>query len=71
MGLADIDERMTEAKRSWNETNHKKKEPEKQEKAMALEMRRKATKNRSETNKRKEAEGGIVMPKDKENQPKS
>ena len=61
MGLADIDERMTEAQKSWNETNRKAIEKENQEKEMALEMRRKATENLSETKKRKEAEGEIVI----------
>ena len=63
MGLADIDERMTEAQKSWNETNRKAIEKENQEKEMALEMRRKATENLSETKKRKGAEGEIVIPK--------
>ena len=63
MGLADICERMTEAQRSWSETNHKEKEKENQEKEMALEMRRQATANLSETKKQKEAEGEIVIPK--------
>ena len=63
MGLADIDKRITEAQRRWNEANHKEKEKENQEKAMVLEMRRKATENLSETKKRKEAEGELVTPK--------
>ena len=63
MGQADIDERITEAQRHWNETNHKEKEKDNQEKAIALEIRRKASENLSETKKRKEAEGEIVTPK--------
>ena len=46
---------------NWNKSNHK--EKEKENKKMALEMKRKSTENLSETRKRKETEGEIVIPK--------
>ena len=63
MGLADINERIEEAKRMWSETNDKEKERENNEKEKALDMRRKATETLSETKKRKEAEGGLLPSK--------
>ena len=60
-GLMDIDQRMEEAKSRWAEITVKEKE-----KAIAQDMRKKATESLGETRKRKEAEGEIeVTPKRK------
>ena len=59
MGLADINKIMTEAQKSWKETNCKAKEKENQEKEMALKMRRKATENLCDTKKRKKQRGTL------------
>ena len=53
-GLADIKERMEEAASAWKDANAKEKEKENHNKERAIDMRKKATENLSDTRKRKE-----------------
>ena len=53
MGLTDINQRMEEARNSWEETTEKDKQKEGINKEKALDMRRKAIESLRETRKRK------------------
>ena len=56
-GLSDINDSMEDAKLVWEEASDRDREKENNEKAKALDMRKKATESLSETKRRKQEEG--------------